>query len=252
MILVLRPEGKAQQSAALLENNGYPAFPLAAISIEKNIEQVEALTVRLMTHSTLPDGLIVTSTYAAETLLSIVQYDERLSSQIDESILSIPVYCVGETCLSMLKHTFKHIYSGYSQNSEGLLAIPQLAKQHTQHKRFYLVKGENGRDLLPNTMRKRNADLSVFDVYKRIPQLDSIRAIDCAKQQIDCIIATSQELCELLLDNQPLYELQSMTWIVVSKRIKQYLESKGINDICLSSGAQPEVLLNCVRQWKEN
>ena len=252
MILVLRPEGKAQQSAALLEKNGYPAIPLAAILIEKNIEQVEVLKASLMTHSTLPDGLIVTSTFAAEALLSIVQYDELLSSQIDESILSIPVYCIGETCLSMLKHTFKHIYTGHSQNSEGLLALPQLSEQHAQHKRFYLIKGEHGRDLLPSTLRKRNADLDVFDVYKRIPQLASIRAINCAKQQIDCIIATSQELCELLLDNQPLYELQSMTWIVVSKRIKQYLESQGINDICLSSGAQPEALLNCVRQWKEN
>lgn len=243
MILVLRPEGKAQHSAALLNANGHDAMAIAAISIQKNQLQVERLTTALKSEN-YPDGLIVTSTYAASMLLDIVKLGNIKTE-------NLPVFCVGTSCQEILSTIFKYTYTGIEQTSEGLIAHLLLSKERAAGKQYFLLKGEQGRDFLPSILRSRGADLMEFDLYKRIKHPTLIKRLDCAKQQINCIIATSQELCELILENQPIVYLRSITWIVVSERIRKYLLSKGIKSIFTSNGAQPEALLACVRQWKE-
>ncbi|GBL03558.1 uroporphyrinogen-III synthase [Glaciecola sp. KUL10] len=257
MILVLRPEGKAQETADLLANNGYSSIPVAALSIRPNQQQRRALHIALDFNnyrnklSTFPDGLVVTSTYAASALIEILEQMPAKSNEFKERVSSLPVFCVGKSCQAMLVGQFQNIYSGNTQDSESLLRHPLLQRPLLVNKRLLLLKGEQGRDLLPNELASRGAQLSTFDLYKRVSNTSLIATIDCVKLQIDCIIATSQELCELLLNNQPHEQLQAIKWVVVSERIKQYLVSKGINDIYLSSGAQSQALLACVKQLKE-
>jgi len=53
------------------------------------------------------------------------------------------------------------------QDSEGLLALPELASLHDQS--MVLVGAPQGRDLLPRELRTRGAQVSHVHVYRRLP-----------------------------------------------------------------------------------
>jgi uroporphyrinogen-III synthase len=52
-------------------------------------------------------------------------------------------------------------------DSEALLAHPDL--QRLQGKKVLLIKGQNGRELIADTLQQRGAELAAWEVYQRVP-----------------------------------------------------------------------------------
>lgn len=250
MILVLRPEGKAQQTADLLNQHAQPALPIGLIKIQTDQEKRAHLKASF--EECLPDAIIVTSTYAGGILLSLLKEFNQSDPSKYKALISISVYCVGLSCVEQLKPIFQHVYHGQAQDSESLLSHPKLNQSKVLGKSIFILKGHQGRSLLRETLSIRKAHVSEFNLYHREAKPDLIRNLDCAEQQIDCIIATSQELCEIALTHQSIDVLKMLTWIVVSERIRQFLLSCGITKVKVSAGPQSQALLACVKQLKEN
>jgi uroporphyrinogen-III synthase len=76
------------------------------------------------------------------------------------------VYTVGAaTALALRRHEIEAIWPRERQDSEGLLALPQLAR--LRGKRVALIGAPGGRDVLPRTLRSRGAKIEKIDVYRR-------------------------------------------------------------------------------------
>lgn len=59
----------------------------------------------------------------------------------------------------------------HGYNSEALLDLSEL--QHVSQKNIVIIRGENGRNTLANTLEKRGAKVNYQDVYRRdIPEID--------------------------------------------------------------------------------
>lgn len=85
-------------------------------------------------------------------------------------------------------------------NSEALLAHPAL--HDVSHLHILIVRGEGGRELLAEHLRKRGADVEYLEVYRRSkPKADPQEVIDSLKSgQLAFITANSAEALQNLVD----------------------------------------------------
>jgi len=247
MFLILRPDGKAQQTALAFSKAGLSANACSVIDINQDLKQEQALTSAI--NSIEYDAIIVTSTYAATTLLTV--YSQADATR-QTHIASIPIFCIGSSCKDVLSCVFKHTVVPGTQNSEGMLLLPSLAAQHLDGKRIAIIKGKNGRDLLNATLRQRGAATTEFDVYTRnVMQTPNFSKVFVEKE-IKCIIATSSEVIDAGLDLLEAKWLLSKPWIVVSDRIKQYLHQLGAKHIVVAKGASHQALIKSAMEFKES
>ncbi|MFT5281906.1 MAG: uroporphyrinogen-III synthase [Kangiellaceae bacterium] len=237
--LIARPTDKAQQTSALFKQSGLHAqvLPIIDIELATNNMLVEQL------NSANPSCIIVTSTYAAQWLLSIIA-----AQKVALDFAHTTFLCIGNASAALLLPiTHKsNVLVASPENSEGALQADCL--QAVSNVNIVLLKGEGGRDLIATTLGRQNAIVSVLNVYKRVVNVQAIRAFTFEPSQIKCIIATSIEITELLLANNQHRWMTSCVWIVASERIKDYAYEKGIKHIVISQGASSEALLACANQ----
>jgi uroporphyrinogen-III synthase len=240
MFLIARPQGKAQQTAAVFEKALLSAHALPLLTIE--IAQGNTLYSQL--HSAKPRCIIVTSTYAAKWLL-------QSTANIDVSRMTfthITFICVGKSTAKAITDSgiLAKILVAEPENSEGILKLPFLTRPENIN--VALIKGEGGRDLISSTLRTRGANVVELNVYKRVANIPAIHALTFEPSQIRCIITTSIEITQLLLANMNHEWLTSCKWIVASQRIKDYVAAFGIQHILVSQGASDEALLASAKQ----
>ncbi|MFT6269461.1 MAG: uroporphyrinogen-III synthase [Alphaproteobacteria bacterium] len=237
--LIARPTDKAEKTAAFFRQSGLQAQALPIIDIE--LATRNSLIEQL--NNTTPNYLIVTSTYAALWLISIITAQKLI---LDFSHTTF--VCVGKASAALVQ-AISHKYNvvvASPENSEGLLQSDCL--QTVNNANIVVLKGEGGRDLIASTLVQQNANVSALNVYKRVTNIQAIRAFTFEPSQIKCIIATSIEITELLLANMDHSGLASCFWIVASERIKDYAYKNGIQHISVSQGAGNQALLACANQ----
>jgi uroporphyrinogen-III synthase len=88
-------------------------------------------------------------------------------------------------------------------DSESLLATPELT--NVARSRVLIVRGEGGRELLGDELRRRGAEVQYAEVYTRRcarPVLGAVPAVESAwvAGQIDVVTATSAELLRCLVE----------------------------------------------------
>lgn len=140
-----------------------------------------------------------------------------------------------------------------SHDSEGLLALDAL--QAMEGKRILIVRGQGGRALLGDELRSRGARVEYAEAYCRcLPQIDPLPLIRAWREQVDLVLATSNEVIDnlfTLLGNDGRDRLQKTPWITVSERGLSHARAKGCAEVILAQGADDEALVWAMLRWAE-
>lgn len=130
--------------------------------------------------------------------------------------------------------------------SETLLALPAL--QSIQNSHICLIKGEGGRGLLESELKKRGAQVTCLDLYKRtLPKLAP------PKLPLDVIITTSADSLKnlSLLAGDSLNALQDLPIVVVGSRMVDLATSLGFRHTYTATGADDLSIINVLSCIKE-
>lgn len=234
--LIVRPTSKIPQSLCAFKEKGLQAEGLGII----NIEYTRSDSIQDTLLANTPDILIFTSSYA------VVGFCQAINPQYYAQYSNTPIICVGQSTAKKLKNaisSLQNIKIASPANSEGVLAMPDL--QEPENKNIVLFKGNHGRQIIEQSLRQAKASLDVLEVYQRLPNHKEIKRFVFETKEIQCIIASSIEIIDLLFKHFDNKQLQGVVWIVASKRIKEYALSIGILNIFVSEGASIEASLEC-------
>lgn len=153
------------------------------------------------------------------------------------------VFAVGEATQKALAELGITAISPQQQNSEGLLALPQLQQVCRQH--IAIIRGESGRELLADTLIERGANVEYITVYQKQWLAISEQTQSSWQQlQVKIIVVTSQALLEYLLSqlNQKDKWWQQCHWLVASERIAEYAKQHLLDVVNLSSANNQAIL----------
>jgi uroporphyrinogen-III synthase len=132
------------------------------------------------------------------------------------------------------------------QDSEGLLALPQLAR--LRGRRVALIGAAGGRELLPQALHARGARIEKIDVYRRVaPRLDRrhFDAIDRAILPLLTLVSSTQILANLheLLPPATFAQLVRGDIVASSARVAALARSMGFMRVHTARSAEAAALL---------
>jgi len=246
-ILVTRPQGQqASLSAAITRLGGKPvALPLITISLIRNPKAQERLQDRIQKLDQF--GLIIfISTNAVQFGADLINsYWPRFPA-------GVKVLAIGPSTAAAAEHrlgcTISHSESG--MNSEAVLELPQL--QDLGGERIAIFRGEGGRELLAETLRRRGAEVDYLEVYRREPtsyDTDVVGEI-LAKPGLDILVLTSGESLTALLNLAAEYmaRLVLLPLVVPSERVAELARKAGFQNLYVAQGANDEALLQAFQK----
>lgn len=133
-------------------------------------------------------------------------------------------------------------------DSESLLACPEL--QEMAGRRVLILRGEGGRPLMGDELRRRGAEVVYAEVYRRgCPDLDPAPLLE-RWEQVQLVIATSQELLDNLLHlfgPEGAAALRTPPLLVISPRLADYARSLGFARVVLAREASDQALVEAMR-----
>jgi uroporphyrinogen-III synthase len=192
-VLVTRPEAQAAPLVGLLERAGARVHRLPAIEIVPAPDR-EALRASV--------GPIDRYRWLMFVSTNAVRYGAFLL----EDAASLPQFAaVGPATAAAIERAGLRVgvvpASGF--DSEALLASPELT--NVAGARVLIVRGDGGRELMGEELRRRGAEVQYVEVYARrraAPAPEVVRAIEEAwtRGEIDVVTATSAELHGCLLE----------------------------------------------------
>ncbi|WP_088331434.1 uroporphyrinogen-III C-methyltransferase [Lacimicrobium sp. SS2-24] len=238
--LLLRPEGKCQQSCIRFEAEGIDVVGIPLIDI---VAQPDALTQWVEKLHSLPaqSKVIFISTSAARLAVDAMT-DKEWPSQLS-------YFAVGNSTAALLRQAGVSVQVPQQQDSEGLLTLAELNAINGQS--VLLLKGEGGRPLLAQTLTERGAHLIALNLYRRQRVRQPKPTGPWKPEQIQCIISTSGELMAAAFDQFDPSWLCSRPWILVSDRLMQEARERGITHVLRSDDASDEALIKTARHFLE-
>ncbi|WP_178861824.1 uroporphyrinogen-III synthase [Thiomicrorhabdus cannonii] len=159
-LLNTRPAHQAAGLQALAQAAGGAALPCPTLKVA-----FQGVAAEKLAQLAEFDTLIFISANAVQGLQTALQRAER-------------VWQPGarQTCFAIGRATLKaaetlrwklHSADAHRFDSEALLAHPDL--QRLQGKKVLLIKGQNGRELIAETLQQRGAEVEAWEVYQRVP-----------------------------------------------------------------------------------
>ena len=240
-ILITRPAHQAENLSALTyAHNGIPIrLPtLEIIQLNLNNDEIEQ-------HLTHADWFIFTSTNAVHCYCSQLD-DAKMRDLKTKACLAI-----GQATAQALKTVGLNVdlMPQHGYNSEALLDLSEL--QHVSQKNIVIIRGENGRETLANTLEERGAKVNYQDVYRRdIPEIDCTEVSQLiTKKQLNIITITSGEAIQNLVKMLPESQqdlLKKIPLVVVSERIQIIAKNLGFERISLAQMPSDDAILNTI------
>jgi uroporphyrinogen-III synthase len=166
-VLVTRPVHQAGKLVRLIAEAGGEAvrFPALAIEAPTDSARVKDVLANLQSF----DLAIFVSSNAVEHGFALMQGSWPPG---------VPVAAVGEGSATALRRhgIISVIVPSLGADSESLLATPQL--EELRGKRVLILRGEGGREVLAEELRRRGAEVSYAQCYRRVqPRADSAALI---------------------------------------------------------------------------
>lgn len=116
-----------------------------------------------------------------------------------------------------------------------LVVLPEVEGQT-----WGVVQGEGGRDLLVRQLQERGAEVVVWSLYRRAPNLDCARLLLNRLDQLDAIVLSSSETVRLLFaqaGESEIEQLQSKALVVIHPRIGDVARACGAKTVLLAEDA---------------
>lgn len=248
-LLLTRPTAECQALAASLAEHGVfsSSLPLLATEPVPLTSAQQALMADLASYCTV----IVVSKTAARLGLDLLRqhWTQPPSGPRWFSVGAATAQVLDDYLAAYGVHTH---YPEQGDDSEALLALPALeqALQATQP-RVLLIRGEGGRELIADTLRRRGATLDYLELYRRVcPQYPAgTLAQRVAAERLNALLVSSaQGLEHLRLQAADSWmQLARLPLLVPSPRVAALARSAGARQVIDCRGASAAAVLAALR-----
>jgi uroporphyrinogen-III synthase len=239
-ILVTRPNHQADHLCQLVEQAGGQAIRLPVIEIVApyNFDTL----YNYQYHLDSLDFAIFVSANAVEYTLPIILRNRSLPKHLKFAAIG------KKTMECLLKWHLPVLCAPSPYNSEALLDLPEL--QQVKNKAIAIFRGEGGRELLADTLRKRGAIVDYVNVYQRACPATPTWINDI---KVDVAVATSVEgLQNLFKMLKSCHWIKTLPLVLMSERMQESARKLGSTaPLFIAPYASDEGLLEAMLQWKE-
>lgn len=247
-VLVTRPAGQAEGLCRLIEEAGGEAIRFPVLEIAPPADE-QALD-RVLDDLSEYDFAIFVSVNAVRRGL------DRLAARGLRWPARLQPAAVGEATARALEgHTLRDVIAPRDRfDSEGLLSAPALAG--VSGKRILIFRGEGGRELLAEELRRRGAHVEYAECYRRVrPGTDPAPLLaKLARGAIDIVTVTSLESLTSLLEMagaEGRAQLVRLPFVVVSARLATAARGAGLAQAPLeSANASDPAIVERIRAWR--
>jgi uroporphyrinogen-III synthase len=239
-ILNTRPAAQAAGLSASLRAAGAEVLELPLI-------EIEALPVvgperQLLLELDRYDYVFVVSANAARLgLAAIADYWPQWPHQL-------LVLAVGRATAALLEADGLTVICPPQEDSEGVLALPELAA--ASGLRVLVLRGEDGRELVADTLRARGARVDVVALYQRVLPAVAAASWQQLRQPLpDCVLLSSPAAWrhwQIVAGAEAV-----LPWLlVVSPRLLEQVQAAGAKKTLLAEGAGTEAIKACLSRWR--
>jgi uroporphyrinogen-III synthase len=157
------------------------------------------------------------------------------------------VFAIGSgTARALARHAIEAIVPDERSDSEGLLALPALARLRSAH--VVQIGAPGGRDLLAPALRRRGAKVETIHVYRRVPPHLTRRhfdALDAAPDPLITLVSSGEALANLvaLVPAPQLARMRRQIIVVSSARLVRAARENDFSEIVQARSAAPRDLL---------
>jgi uroporphyrinogen-III synthase len=254
MILLIRPQQTLAKSVARFHQHGIACRGMAVQTIDINPGLATALrrdiaAFKQIAHKHcdhLFDAIIVTSQFAAKSLVAELKFTDFSLSELAKHIIAL-----GPSTADKL-HDIAHgspIIIPDQHDSEGVLSLSELRTDNHPH--IALIKGVGGRELIANTLMTRGSSVAEYSLYQRLTLDFDWSAITSGPATIELLVVTSGEAATILLDSPQCEELKQLPWLVISERVAKLVTQQGVSSVHISAGASDSALIKCSQEILE-
>lgn len=244
-VVVTRPAHQAEGFCGLLEQAGAEALrcPVIRICSPADNSELRRLAARLSS----VDLLIFNSPNAVEHGVAAIHQQRRIPPQTMIGAIG------AKTAQALERHGYRvDICPAAGFDSEAFLALP--AVQTMQGKRVVIVRGQDGRMLLGQTLRARGAVVSYIQAYQRSgPDAAQAAALRQALQSgADAIAVTSSEALANLaacLDAPARAGLERAALVVGHPRIAEAADRLGLPPPVVAADPTDEAMFTALAAW---
>lgn len=240
-VLVCRPEPEASRLAAAFRDQGADCRTLPSLERQPLPETPEALT-RIQNLDQY-HHVIVVSPYAAGQLL------ERADTWWPQLPVGLSWYGVGKGTAAVLAASgLSPIIPETGVNSEALLQHPDL-RSIKGHK-VLIASGEQGRELIRNTLTSRGAEVNVLPLYRRTMPCyskDHLQQL-LVEFQPEVVVTLSGETLNnfIALSENSGHNCTHSLLLVPVQRVADQAARAGFSRCCIPDSLQDEAIVDAV------
>ncbi len=251
-ILITRPLSQGEDLRAQLRKLGFqvdhvPVMEVEPLTAPEQLAAIEKIFSRITTYH----GIILVSVNAAEQALPWLQkYPHARTTKI---------LSVGKTTASYYNKNHVHdsrvIYPRQDMSSEGLLAMYELQAEEVKGRRYLILRGSGGRELIAQTLRQRGAHVDSCELYRRYLPEQHTEALKKALIATDLVAINSSESLENLMTmakDMPLESLHQNTLLVPTVRVANIARQLNFRHIISASSATDDAMIEAVGLWAQS
>jgi uroporphyrinogen-III synthase len=228
-VVVTRPAALARGLATLIEAAGGTAWLFPAIEIEPLAAKV-------------PPGRFDMTVFISPTAVRQgLKYLDRTGKVVALS---------GGTRRELQRSGVGNVIAAEGADSEALLAMPEL--REVAGLRIAIFRGEGGREVLADTLRKRGASVDYVECYRRVrPRTDPAPLLAAWRAgQLHAVTVSSAEGLANLFSMLDPALLHSLPLFVPHARVAQEARRLGAREAALAGPGDHEMLAALVAYFK--
>lgn len=240
-VLNPRPERQAQALTTALANTGAQVFELPLLEIVA-LDASAVMRQHLLDLDRYDAVVFVSANAARLGLAAVADYWPQWPH-------ALPAYAVGPATKALLDDAGLCAIAPEREDSEGLLALPGLTDVAGQ--RLLLFRGDEGRELLPETLRERGATVDVMPLYTRRLPSDTFKRWQACTMMPDVVLLSSALIWQHWQQVAGAVAMQPAL-IAVSQRLAEQVRAAGAQQVFCSDGATPQAWLKALQHWQDS